>query len=152
MTPKQFSKRIKRIARDVESNATRLPVRVALTFVATVAHGTPIKTGKAQGNWQVGIGKPMTRQIHDPTRFGADRAVEVATNKLERYKGNANIHVSNVLPYIGALDRGHSKQAPAGFIDMAYDAALRQVQKHRVFKTAGDKLRLSYTEQGETND
>lgn len=147
MTPKQFQRRITKIARDAESNATRLPARVALTFVATVARGTPIKTGKAQGNWQVGIGRPMLRQIHDPTRFGAERAIQVAQNKLQTYKGNANIHVTNNLPYIGALNRGHSKQAPEGFIEMAREAALAQVQKHRIFKTAGDKLRLSYTEQ-----
>lgn len=156
MTPRQFQRRMKTIARNVESNADRLPSRVALTFVATVAHGTPIDTGKAQGNWQVGIGGPMTRQVHDPSRFGAAEAIRIATNKLQNYKGGKNIHVTNNLPYIGALDRGHSKQAPAGFIDLAYDAALRQIRESKLFtrgsKTAGDRLVLSYTEQEYTYD
>lgn len=153
MTPSRFQRRLKTLSREFESNAARLPARTALTFVAVVAHGTPIDTGKAQGNWQVGIGGPMLRQVHDESRFGADSAVRIATNKLQRYKGNANIHVTNNLPYIGALNRGHSKQAPAGFIEMAREAALRQIRQSKLFtrgsKTAGDKLRLDYTEMEE---
>ena len=152
MTPKQFSKKAKKLAAEFEANSKRLPARVALTFVSVVATATPIDTGKAQGNWQVGIGRPLLRQIHQPGRFGADTAIMYAKHKLQHYKGNANIHVTNNLPYIGRLDRGHSKQAPRGFVDMAYDATLKQINKERLFKTAGDKLRITYTEQAETYD
>lgn len=156
MTPAQFKRKLRAIANTVESNATRLPARTALTFVSVVAKATPIDTGKAQGNWQVGIGAPMQRQVHDPSRFGADAAIRIATNKLQNYKGGKIIHVTNNLPYIGALDRGHSQQAPAGFIDMAFDAALKQVRTSKIFTrgstTAGDNLRLSYTEMEYTYD
>lgn len=152
MTPRQFSKKVRALAEEFHSNAARLPARTALTFVSVVAYATPIDTGKAQGNWQVGIGKPLLRQVHNPARFGAAHAVLIADHKLFNYKGNATIHVTNNLPYIGALDRGHSKQAPKGFIDMAYDATLREINKIRFFKTAGDKLRLTYTEQAHTYD
>ncbi len=33
--------------------------------------------------------------------------------------------VENNVEYIGALNRGHSKQAPAGFVEAAIDAARR---------------------------
>lgn len=47
-------------------------------------------------------------------------------------KKNAEIYLSNSLPYIGALNDGHSKQAPADFVRLAVMDGLTTVRGAKV--------------------
>jgi hypothetical protein len=44
------------------------------------------------------------------------------------------VYISNNLPYIDRLNKGHSKQAPAGFIESAINAGLTAIRKARLVK------------------
>lgn len=53
--------------------------------------GTPYKTGVARNGWQLDLDNRLAPEVY------------------------------NSVPYIGALNNGHSKQSPAGFVDAIVD-------------------------------
>lgn len=87
-----------------------------------VKRKTPVDTGHAQNNWIVRIGTPDTADtMSTPPADGAKEADSFATSNAEvliNYPtdGFPVINVQNNLPYILALEYGHSKQAPAGMV------------------------------------
>jgi hypothetical protein len=53
--------------------------------------GTPVDTGVARNGWQLDLSDPLAPEVY------------------------------NSVPYIGALNNGHSKQSPIGFVDTIVD-------------------------------
>jgi hypothetical protein len=64
----------------------------------------------------------------------ATAATEAAEKVIEALVigKNAEVHISNNLPYIGALNDGHSKQAPADFVRLAVMDGLATVRGVKV--------------------
>lgn len=135
MDTKKFAKRMTAIAKTFESNAGQLIDKVALTVHSTVVLGTPVDTGRARGNWQVEIGKAAEGTVDDPSEYGFAAATTKARAKLAGNDGQSSslrpqrdVHITNNLPYITPLNQGHSKQAPAGFVEEAIAAGVKQVK------------------------
>jgi hypothetical protein len=80
--------------------------------------GTPVDTGNARANWVPSIGAPFTGIA---TNNGPHDAGVIAILAYELKQGA--LYESNNVPYMRALNNGHSKQAPAGFIERAIDVA-----------------------------
>lgn len=145
MTPRQFSKRIQRIATNVGENATKLVRKVALSVDTTVVMATPVDTGRARSNWQVNIGGPAkgTIEAYSPGAEGstgganARIALALGAATIASYKAGETIHLTNNLPYIGALNDGHSAQAPAGFVETAVLDGISQVKGARLLPDNG---------------
>jgi hypothetical protein len=74
------------------------------SFVQELKRATPVRTGRAQRGWQ-------RRQR---ARVGQG--------------GNTPI-IANTVPYIEPLDQGHSKQAPDGIVDPAWQRVQRRLRK-----------------------
>lgn len=87
------------------------------------AGGTPVDTGHARANWVPSVGAPYTAEASGASAHEAGVAA-VISYKLS----DGPLFVSNNAPYIGLLNIGSSKQAPAGFIEMAIDEAVAKVQ------------------------
>jgi hypothetical protein len=87
----------------------------ALTLEATkrIVLRTPVKTGRARGNWQVTSGSPAVGEL-DRLDPGGTAATEEAAVLDIKY-GDASYVVNN-LPYIDALEHGSSTQAPEGMV------------------------------------
>ena len=66
----------------------------------------------------------------------ATAATQAAVAKIAGFNidKNKSIHITNNLSYIGSLNHGHSKQAPASFVQMATLAGLKAVRGLRVLK------------------
>ena len=128
MKPDKFAKRMTALAKTFESNAEQLVVKTALTVHSTVVLGTPVDTGRARGSWLVEISKPADGTADNPADFGFVPATTKAQAKLKGYKAGGEVHITNNLPYITPLNQGHSKQAPAGFVEEAIAAGVRQVK------------------------
>jgi hypothetical protein len=66
----------------------------------------------------------------------AAAAIEQAAAVIEGYDidKNRSIHISNNLPYIGPLNDGHSKQAPAAFVQMAVMDGLATVRGAKILR------------------
>lgn len=142
-TMRGFSKRIKAIADGVEKNANTMMRKTVITVASAVALRTPVDTGRARANWQTQIGSAAGGVINSfPSgskgstgAAAAGVAISQATQTMQKYRqGGVDVYISNNLPYIGMLNQGSSKQAPAGFIESAIMAGQRAIAKSRLVK------------------
>jgi hypothetical protein len=96
--------------------------KVALDIYEKVTVKTPVDTGRARGNWNVSMGSPDLSVNNKATR--AKRA------RLKKGDGEKVIFITNNLPYINALENGHSDQAPSGMLAVTLnevEAGIRDV-------------------------
>lgn len=142
-TMRGFSKRIKAIADGVEQNANAMMRKTVITVASAVALRTPVDTGRARANWQTQIGSAaggVTGAFPAGKRgstgaAAAGVAISNAVDVMSRYnRGGVDVFISNNLPYIGRLNAGSSKQAPAGFIQSAVIAGQNAIRKSRLVK------------------
>jgi hypothetical protein len=132
-SPEIFARRIRRRARQVESGASDAVKSAALVINQVVILETPVKTGHARANWQIGLVAPITKEIDAEDIDGA--ATIARNNTLIRAREKrVDIILSNNVPYINELNEGSSSQAPAGFVQLAVLAAVAVLAKTRVFK------------------
>ena len=85
--------------------------------------GTPLDTGYASSNWTGSVDIPRTDKV------GSKRQVITTDSGLDailsfNIKTNSKIFIQNNVPYMARLNRGWSKQSPAGFVEAVIDSAL----------------------------
>jgi hypothetical protein len=96
--------------------------------------GTPIDTGWASANWVPSVGEPFVDPsadtVKDPTpaqiSARARQSAEGLNELLSWRNQDGPIFSTNNVPYIGALNNGHSSQSPRGFVQAAIEKAIRQ--------------------------
>lgn len=128
-----FSKRIRILGKRVEENSDALVRKVAVAIDTTVVLATPVDTGRARSNWQVGIGSAPTgiKESEGGPFASGLIAIELGKAVISRYSSNdagKYIHITNNLPYIVPLNNGHSAQAPAGYVEKAVVVGVATVQ------------------------
>ena len=75
---------------------------------------TPVDTGRARANWQIGIGNAAGQTTAtDKQAFGSDPPLSPALKQID---GEQVVFITNSLDYIEALENGSSQQAPSGFV------------------------------------
>ncbi len=139
-----FATRMSRLSVQVEGNVEQAVKDCAKAVARTAINATPVDTGRARSNWTAELDQAFSRLFpaHVPGEKGstgeanAEAAINQANEAIERFDINANrsVHISNGLPYIGALNDGHSKQAPAGFVEEAVMEGLATVRGARIVK------------------
>jgi hypothetical protein len=92
---------------------------------------TPVDTGRARASWAIGVGAPSDyvppdvdpatkrERARQRRKGGSPPPIFEAptpTDALSLIDGNEVIYVTSNLPYMEALENGHSKQAPAGMV------------------------------------
>jgi HK97 gp10 family phage protein len=137
-----FAKRIDRIAVQVEGNVEKAVKDCAGAVARSVISNTPVDTGRARSNWTAQMDAAFNGLF--PARVPGEKgstgeanaaaAVEAAEKVIETFdiEKNAEVHITNNLPYIGALNDGHSKQAPADFVRLAVMDGLATVRGAKV--------------------
>ena len=137
-----FAKRIDRIAVHVEGNVERAVKDCAGAVARSVISNTPVDTGRARSNWTAQLDAAFDRLF--PARFPGEKgstgeanaaaAIDAADKVIETFDigKNAEVHITNNLPYIGALNDGHSKQAPADFVRIAVMDGLAAVRGPKI--------------------
>ena len=137
MNLNQFGDKIKRVAVNVPKNADEIVRKVALAADQTITMATPVDTGRARANWQVGIGAAPAGTVESSGggAGAAGYAIGAATNVVTTYKGQpGGIWLVNNLPYIQRLNEGWSAQAPAKFVEQAIDVAVNSIRDSKVIK------------------
>lgn len=143
-------KRFFRLARGVEVAALTVTKEQALDVQYMLAKETPVDVATARSNWRISVGRPLVGRIKAylpyPSRhrkpYGAGGTKSESANlsavtsqgraRLATYE-KGSIYISNNVPYIGPLDRGHSPQASSGFVARAVlQATLRTKPKIKV--------------------
>lgn len=105
-----------------EDEVGKIHRAATLDLLREVATETPVDTGRARANWQVGRKRPPTGETDDTdTSSGASSTVSRESEEIARIRPFSISYVANNLPYIGSLNDGHSKQAPKGFVDAAFE-------------------------------
>jgi len=143
-TLEQFARRISLIGTGVVEEADRLVRTVALAADQVVVLRTPVDKGRARSNWIVGLDAPprTTIEPYSPGEKGStggangSAALAQGAAVISGYSGwrNSSIAISNNLPYIDRLNKGWSRQAPAGFVEAAVQKAVRAVKRARLIK------------------
>lgn len=98
--------------------------------------GTPIDTGWASANWMPSIGEPLILRGEPDNPKEGPTPTEVANRARQAEQGindvlgwrlaDGPIFSTNNVPYIGALNAGHSPQSPRGFVQIAIEKAVRE--------------------------
>lgn len=109
---------VNRVMRNLKRDGTAFIKSVALQAASDFIELTPVDTGVARANWQVGVGvRPAVPDITEdqtsPTTAGPD-AIARAAAVIARYRLGLVIFIENRVPYIVILDQGSSSQAPSG--------------------------------------
>lgn len=139
-----FAKRMTRLSVRVEGNVERAMKDCAHAVTKSVVQATPVDTGKARSNWIAQLDDAFRGNVpaHVPGIAGstgdanATAAIEHAASVIEGFdiEKNASIHITNNLPYIGPLNDGHSRQAPADFVKLAVMDGLVTVRGAKILE------------------
>jgi len=97
---------------------------LALEIDKELRKGTPVDTGHARRNWVPSVGQPFTGEV-----TGDETHAQGVAAVLAYVLSNDPLWIANNVPYIRALNYGHSAKKPAGFIERAIDIGLQRVQQ-----------------------
>jgi hypothetical protein len=101
--------------RKLKENPDKLIRALALEVAKRVILRTPVDTGRARGNWNLSVGEPD----FDTSKHNAPKGQAPIRRAMARLQGveyGDEVWLANGLPYINALEHGHSKQAPTGMV------------------------------------
>lgn len=124
---------MQKVAKAVQQDVMDFTADVVKSVALEVAMRTPIDTGTARSNWRTRVGAPYSL-VFKPYRpylsrlkgglgggmgeTGNVRPVydQAAAAMSRRTDPESPVYISNNLEYIGALNSGHSRLAPSGFV------------------------------------
>lgn len=138
----EFARRMVFRSNELQKSVDKLVQKISLTADQAIVLATPVDTGAARSNWLVSINTPRIDTIppYAPgSKLGlgeganAQGALSQAQAVTLSRKSGQKIFIVNNLPYIGRLNEGSSKQAPAGFINIGVTQAVNAVTNATFF-------------------
>lgn len=107
-----LDKQFDRVSAKIHARATSMLIALTTEADGRLREKTPVDTGHARGNWNVAIGGP------DDTTSPASLEMDgpALPRQLPAIQAGDEVWLTNAVPYIEALEYGHSKQAPAGMV------------------------------------
>ncbi len=124
-TVREMSLDLDAFARELDLSVSKVRRKIALDLFGKVSDKTPVLTGRAKGSWAASDDVPS--DFVAPEEGFADRG-PVDLNSEEPF---ASAWIVNNLPYITALEFGHSGQAPAGMVRVSMAEIEAEVQAIR---------------------
>ena len=114
---------------DISAEVNREARALGINLLNGLVMLTPVDTGRAKGNWFVGLNKSV-RTIEEDRRQSA--ALSEGLNVIGGAKSikYPEIVLSNNLPYIEPLNTGTSDQAPSMFIETEIDRVVNARNKN----------------------
>lgn len=89
---------------------------LTLETIKRLVEKTPVDTGRARANWQVDHTKAEPGGIEDTDPSGTGTIAQAAGIVAKLKAKDGIVYITNGLPYIEALEKGHSDQAPQGMV------------------------------------
>lgn len=129
-----LAKRMRDLGRRVVIGSSALVKETAIAIDQAVVVATPVDTGRARGNWVVGIGSPVRSTTEDTDPSGQE-TINRNNQAISGALGGREIYISNNLPYISALNNGTSAQAPAGFVEQAVAVGVDTVRRKKILRS-----------------
>lgn len=133
----EFGRRMRTVrSRQMREGRLKLKRTAATQVIDTVVNNTPILSGRARANWNVGFNRPnyfITDPLYVENRIAWQLKLTTSISAISRVGANDSIYISNALPYIGFLNRGGSQQAPRDFVLISTTAATRSLRNTTIF-------------------
>ena len=108
MSVNAFNMDLNRLAKDLGIETDKVVRKVTFQLWNGITLNTPVDTGRARGNWNL-------------SEDNADTSINKGATSVQSYSeptGKKAIYITNSLPYIQALEKGSSKQAPTGMVEI----------------------------------
>jgi len=128
-----FARALEALGEKIETDVSMLIRKVLFDLLGEIMKGTPVDTGRARGSWSMGTDWSeweLPEGDYGNVDFGS--AIAKIMNEVSL---SDHYVLFNNLDYIEALENGHSKQAPAGFVAKALAAFAEYMA--RAAKTMG---------------
>lgn len=111
-----------------EEEMTTIVKKISMDAFSDLLRLTPRDTGYAVSNWRIGINQSDSVVLHG----GSATSYSAPSFGNTNIQFGDNVHIYNNTAYIGLLEDGHSRQAPAGMIEPT--AARVRIQLDRLAK------------------
>tara|TARA_R110002012_G_scaffold77165_1_gene195041 strand:+ start:640 stop:1011 length:372 start_codon:yes stop_codon:yes gene_type:complete len=118
MSVASFNADLEKFAKTTDLELETVVRKVAFDVYKGITQKTPVDTGRAKANWNIGLGA-IDSSITENTTFTA--------LPLPKGSGKRPIYITNNLPYIGKLENGSSKQAPTGMVRLTMSSIQRSI-------------------------
>jgi len=117
---KEFSVVLEEVSAFCEDNIEDVINKTILDLYASIVEKTPVKTGRAKGNWSVRL--EYAEDVRNIDNVGdMQAAVNTEIRNFTWSIEDSAVYIFNNLPYIEALENGHSKQAPQGMVRVSLE-------------------------------
>jgi len=110
---REFDMQLDREMEEMEGEILATSQEIALDAYSSVKEKTPVDTGFALNSWFIDLGDDASRDDNG----GVDTAAQDTVTVMDAKPFQA-ITIANGAEYIGALEDGHSNQAPNGMVSV----------------------------------
>ena len=118
-----FNEALSRFAKHLDLAPKQVVEHITLELWNKITEKTPVDTGRARAGWMISTGHPATgvpAEKGKPTGKNKNSASPPPEPRVSypepKITGEEVVYITNNLPYIGVLEEGSSKQAPAGMV------------------------------------
>ncbi len=115
--PNTFDLDIEKWVAKVKGRADIVVRKLALDILSRVVLRSPVDTGRFRGNWQVGLDAAPGGNLNVTDKSGGG-TIAAGSAVVGHAQAGGTIFIVNNLSYGPALERGWSKQAPAGMVGL----------------------------------
>lgn len=128
-----MSKEAKRIINLLEKTSEKAARKLVIDIHRELVKETPVDTGWAMNNWFPSIGNPITETAGDPENVGtASAKMAAGLIAVLRWKFDQGVAwVCNNVKYIEKLNAGHSRKAPAGFVESVIQKEVNEAKRKK---------------------
>jgi hypothetical protein len=119
MSVRGFQADLKAFSRKTGISLGNAVKRIAIEAHDDIVMRTPVDTGRARASWNVGFGEidvSVQPEGNVDTSHNDSQRAKIAG--IDARMKPQPIFITNNLPYIQALENGHSSQAPNGMVDL----------------------------------
>lgn len=134
-----FTKRMQQIGENIDREVGEMLSLVSEMAYTEIVVATPVDTGTARTGWNITVGamdsyvpsyQNYPSMQSGNARPNAMRLAEQAVRPLRQPGANVytSVFINNGVEYIGELNQGSSRQAPADFVARAVITTVRAMQ------------------------
>lgn len=114
-----FSSDLTRFMSKAQVEADKACRKIALEVFRGVILKTPVDTGRARGNWQIGVAVVSGTLERDDKNGSAALGDVVQALRPGVFDKEGQLVLTNNLPYIRNLEFGSSSQSPQGMVRLS---------------------------------
>ncbi len=134
----QFDLQVAEFARKLNLAVADVQKSIALDLYARLVKKNPVDTGRARGSWTMATNR-VDRSVLPERRTSLPPYPEPVVTPPAIQVGDT-VWISNNVPYIGELERGHSQRAPHGFVKLSVEEVRVRLRAYEEAAKARAKL------------